>query len=38
MKLPDILKSPPAYIAVPLCILGGALYIGALIALKTLLH
>ena len=38
MKLLEILKNPPAYIAVPLCLIGAALYLGALILLKNLLH
>tara|TARA_R110000868_G_scaffold376934_1_gene642183 strand:- start:430 stop:546 length:117 start_codon:yes stop_codon:yes gene_type:complete len=38
MKLFNLIKNPPAFIAIPLCMLGGALYIGALIALKTLLN
>lgn len=38
MKLIDLIKNPPAIIAVPLCIIGAALYLGALILLKNLLH
>lgn len=38
MKLIDLIKNPPAYIAVPLCIISAALYMGALILLKNLLH
>ena len=38
MKLPEIIKNPPAIIAVPLCIISAALYMGALILLKNLLH
>ena len=38
MKLPNIIKNPPAYIAVPLCLISAALYMGALILLKNLLH
>lgn len=38
MKLPQILVNPPDWLAVILCLVGAALYLGALILLKTLLH
>ena len=38
MKLPQIIIHPPAWLAVPLCIIGAAAYLGALILLKNLLH
>ena len=38
MKLPQILITPPDWLAVILCIVGAAAYLGALILLKNLLH
>jgi hypothetical protein len=38
MKIPQILITPPDWLAVILCIVGAAIYLGALILLKNLLH
>lgn len=38
MKLPQILVTPPNWLAVILCIVGAAAYLGTLIVLKNLLH
>jgi len=38
MKLPQILVTPPDWLAVILVVLGSAAYLGALILLKNLLH
>jgi nitric oxide reductase large subunit len=37
MKLPEILITPPDWLAVILVLIGAALYLGALILLKNLL-
>jgi len=38
MKIPQILITPPDWLAVILCIVGASAYLGALILLKNLLH
>lgn len=38
MKIPQILITPPDWLAVILVIIGSAAYLGALIGLKNLLH
>lgn len=38
MKLPQILITPPDWLAVILVLVGSAAYLGALILLKNILH
>jgi hypothetical protein len=38
MKIPHIISNPPAWLAVILCIVGAAAYLGTLIVLKNLIH
>ena len=38
MKIPQILITPPDWLAVILCIVGASAYLGTLIVLKNLLH
>jgi len=38
MKIPHIISNPPDWLAVILCIVGAAAYLGTLIVLKNLLH
>ena len=38
MKIPQILITPPDWLAVILIVIGAAAYLGALILLKNLLH
>jgi hypothetical protein len=38
MKIPQIIINPPDWLAVILCIVGAAAYLGTLIVLKNLLH